>query len=338
MSIVATATPAASDAAPPLAPRCRRPPLPPHCPAWTDLDQQLPPEHLARRIAQAVTQLDLQPLHDVYGRTGSPPYRPDLLLAVLLYELQRGRCRPADRARDAHECVPVRWLAQGCTPSRARWYAFRDRLAPWLDDWNRQGLRQAQGQGLTPATRAAVDGSTVAALASRHRLVNDGVLTQRLEHLDQAVARDTTPVADADPSPPAGGVEGPQAPAAPACTPRPGWMAPTPAGRRRQQRRYRHARERLAEWQRRNQRRRREDRKPPEKVLVSLGDPEAVLGLDKLKVYRPLYNVQIATDLDSPLVLAYAVFDQPNDNGLLPPLLDRLTFFWGPRRGGTPDG
>ena len=58
--------------------------------------------------------------------------------------------------------------------------------------------------------------------------------------------------------------------------------------------------------------------------MVSPSDPEAALGRDKEGVFRPLYNVQAADDLDSPLILAYEVFAQPNDAGLLGPMLARL--------------
>ncbi|MCY2993370.1 MAG: hypothetical protein NTY19_36660, partial [Planctomycetota bacterium] len=54
-----------------------------------------------------------------------------------------------------------------------------------------------------------------------------------------------------------------------------------------------------------------------------MADPEAPLGLDKEKVYRPLYNVQLFQDLESPLILAYEVFAQTNDNGTVQPMLDR---------------
>ena len=56
---------------------------------------------------------------------------------------------------------------------------------------------------------------------------------------------------------------------------------------------------------------------------ISIGDPEAPLSLDKEKVFRPLYNVQLEYDLESPLILAYDVFAQPNDNGTLEPMLRR---------------
>jgi transposase len=286
----------------------------------------LPPDHLARTIARAVEQLDLQALVASYGGTGSPPYPPDLLLKVVLYELQQGRRRPAQWARDVREYEPLRWLAFGCEPSRARWYAFRDRLGPFLPAWQQQVLHVAQQRGLTDAARAALDGSLVAARASRHKLVNEATLTHRLRQLDQALAADAEapapPAAPAAPPPGAAGGAAPPAPPPPDPA-RPGWMAPTPAGRRRQQRRYRQAQAQLAQRQAHNRQRRPGKRKPADKVVLGLGDPEAVVSRDKLKVFRPLYNVQLLSDLDSPLVLAYGAFARPDDAATFRPLLER---------------
>ena len=62
-------------------------------------------------------------------------------------------------------------------------------------------------------------------------------------------------------------------------------------------------------------------RKQPEKIVVSLGDPEAAVGRDKLKVFRPLYNTQLIYDLDCPLITAYDVFPWQNDAGTMKPML-----------------
>src|SRR5262249_22273861 len=169
---------------------------------------------------------------------------------------------------------------RGCQPSRSVWYAFRDRIAPFVDDWNRQVLSQAVAQGLTPARRAALDGTLVAANASRHQLVNETTLAQRTEQLAHASADDAAGVT----------------------SPRPAWMAATPRGRRQQQRRLQQAQQRMQALQQRNGGKRASKRKKPDQVRVSLSDPEAALGRDKEKVYRPLYNVQLLDDLDSPLV------------------------------------
>jgi transposase len=273
---------------------------------WQDLDprrleleQRLPPDHLARRLDIAVDRLDLSAFHDDYGRTGSPAYAPALLLKVVLYETRGGRHSPAQWGRSARSCEPVRWLLRGAEPSRSCWYAFRDRIAPYLEDWNRQVLTQAVAQGQTTAQRGAVDGTTIAANASRRRLLDESALQRRLEQLRQAKAD-------------------------PTATQRPAWMAPTPEGRRRQEERLGRTRERMEQLQRRNAGKRASKRKKRERIVVSASDPEAALGRDKEGVFRPLYNVQVVDDLDSPLILAYDVLAQPNDAGLLGPMLARL--------------
>jgi transposase len=272
-------------------------------PRWRDLEQQLPPDHLARCIDQAVARLDLAALLDGYRGTGSQPYPPDLLLKVVLYQARRGQHSPAAWHREATECQPVRWLLRGLTPSRSCWYAFRDRAAPLLQELNRQPLAQAIAAGLTPAERGALDGTTVAAQASRHKLVNEAVLSKRQGQLAEVIAAD-------------------QAGATPAGAP--AWMAKRPAGRLRQQQQLRRAQERLEALQARNRAKRSCKRKAPGRVVVSLSDPEAVAGRDKEGTYRPLYNVQVVDDLDSPFVLGYEVFAQQNDAGTLGPMLRRL--------------
>jgi transposase len=259
----------------------------------------LPPDHLARHIDQAVDRLDLAELRAAYAGTGSLPYPPELLLRAVLYEVQRGQHSPAAWHRDAHESGPLRWLLRGCTPSRSCWYAFRDRLGPRLGELTKQVLRQAVAQRLTPATRGALDGTAVAANASRRTLLNAGQLAERLGQLEaRAGGHDTAA--------------------------RPTWMAPTETGRRRQLRRLRRAQRRLTDLQARNGARKRSKQRAPERLRVSASDPEAAMGKDKEGLFRPLYNVQLVDDLDSPFVLGYEVLDQPNDAGAVGPLLARV--------------
>jgi hypothetical protein len=101
-------------------------------------------------------------------------------------------------------------------------------------------------------------------------------------------------------------------------------MAPTAAGRRRQQKRLQRAQARMADLHGRNQRKWKSKRKAAAAIVVSPADPEAVVGRDKEKVYRPLYNVQLVDDLDSPLILAWEVFAQQNDTGVLATMLARV--------------
>jgi transposase len=292
------------------------PPLQPYCADWRALDARLDPHHPARLLAAALGRLDLQPLNDAYAGRGGAAYPPRLLLAAALYEIHHGQHSPAVWCRHAKESDPLRWLLRGFTPSRSCWYDFRDRLGPAVLALAQQAVERAIAEGFTAAERGALDGTTLAANSTRHKLLNEATLTRRLEHLAGAVRLDETPPADA--AGPAADM--PQEQATPAETP-PRWLAPTVVGRKGQLARYQRAAQQMKQRQARNRGKRKSKRTAAGKILVSPGDPEAILGRDKEKVFRPLYNAQLLADLDSPLILAYDVVAQANDAGLLAGLL-----------------
>jgi transposase len=322
---------AAHSSAPRTRARLRTPPWHDHHPAKLDLEQHLAPDHLAWTIDEAVARLDLRALYARSGGTGSAAHPPERLLRVVLYELRRGRHRPSAWHQDAREYEPLRWRLRGAVVARSCWYAFRDRVAPLLEDLNRQVLAQALAAGLSRGTRAAEDGTLVAANAARHQLLNQATLQKRAEQLASACAGPPPAAASASavaaaaavPAADRGATVGTAA-AGGAALAVPAWLATTPAGRRQQQQRLERAQQRLAELQGQNQQQWPSKRKAAAALVVSPSDPEAVVGRDKEKVYRPLYNVQIVADLDSPLVLAYEVFAQQNDAGVLGTMLERV--------------
>jgi transposase len=280
------------------------PPWTAQSPQWRAIDQRLPHDHLARRIARVVEGLDLTPLWNSYLGAGKKALPPDRLLQAVLYEMHQGRSSPAQWARDARDVEPLRWLLGGLEPSRSRWYDFRDRLAPFWDRWNAAVLHEAVNEGLTPATRVATDSSTVEANASRRLFLNEERLQKRREILNEhqrAAER------------------GRARPANP-----PGWLAKSRTGLREQKQRYDEAFAVLRDRQAANAQRRSSKRKPAETIRVSPGDPQAILARDKLDVFRPLYTVQFVRDLDSPLIFAADVLAQNNDNGVLEPLIERM--------------
>lgn len=280
------------------------PPWTAQSPQWQAIDQRLPQDHVARRIARVVEGLDLSPLWNSYLGSGKQALPPDLLLQAVLYEMHQSRSSPAQWTRDAREVEPMRWLLMGLEPSRTRWYDFRDRLAPFWDRWHAAVVHDAVHEGMTPATRAATDSSTVEANASRRLFLNEEHLQKRREIIDEhlrAAQRD-----DARPENP------------------PGWLAKTTRGLREQKQRSDEAFSVLRERQAANAQRRSSKRQPTEKIRVSPADPEAVLARDKLDVFRPLYTVQFVRDLDSPLIFAADVLAQNNDNGVLEPMIQRM--------------
>src|SRR5262249_7001777 len=146
-------------------------------------------------------------------------------------------------------------------------YSFRKRLGAQLRSWNQQILDCALAEGWTKGDEASIDGTFVAALGSRHRLVRAKTLAQRVEALRAALAADGR--AARAPAPAAGagvgsgrvgtttapggvtattdGSVGPRVEAVTAAATStaaarpPYWMAKTPAGRRRQLYRFRQA-------------------------------------------------------------------------------------------------
>jgi transposase len=277
---------------------------------WRQIDAQLPHDHLAREIRQAMTHLDLTELYDSYSGRGKAPHRPDLMLAIVLFELRRGQRQPSQWFQDTQENCALWWLGYGIHPSRSCWYEFRDRTGPYLDRLNRHVLHQALDVGVTRVERGALDGSAVAANASRRRLLNAERLQQRLHQL-KAARQD-----DAQGDTP---------------TEVPTWMAKTPRSRTAQHERYCQAQEHLAVLQAANQHYSPSERRAPDKIVVSTGDPAAALGVDKDHVFRPLYTIQTVRDVDSPLILGYAVFAQATDAGTLPPMLERIEQLTGRR-------
>jgi transposase len=250
---------------------------------------------------------------NIYSGRGSSAHRPDLLLKLAIYEHCRGRTKPIQWHRDLTQDNTVRWLTFGLQVGLSTLYRFRDRVAPFLQQWHSQLLHVTVAEGLVDGDRASVDGSTVSANASRRKLANMQSVEQRLEQLEQALSSSEETTAAESSRQQTTDQERP-----------PGWMAATDSGKREQYARYRRVKARLTELCAENNRRRSDKRKPLEKIVVSWADPESVFGLDKLKVYRPLYNVQTISDLTTDFVLAWDVFAQHSDQGTLQLLMNRL--------------
>jgi transposase len=328
------------------------PPWTTDSPAWQEIDQRLDENDLARRIRAVVLRLDLTELRRAYFGVGKRAFPPELMLMVVLYEMHSGQLHPGRWAKDCRWFDPVKWLAMGFQPSPAYFYSFRKRLGAHLRAWNQQVLDCALAEGWTQGNEASIDGTFVAALGSRHRLVKAKTLAQRVEVLRAALAADgraaraqaadacgrsdgvvttTTPVGATattvvSAEPPAEAVSVPGTPAAAARPPY--WMAKTPAGRRRQLYRYRQAQDRLNQLLTHHAQRETHKSKPKrrsaDQVRIAPSEPEAALGRDKLKTFRPLYNVHLASDLDTALILDYQVHATTTDAGLFIPTVEAL--------------
>jgi len=191
----------------------------------------------------------------------------------VLYEMHNKRPSPAQWTKTFVKAS--RYV--GCCSAWSRQvpavYDFRDRLAPYWDNWNAQVLQQALTEGMTSAARASLDSIEHRANASRRKLLNEERLHQRQQMIDEQLrsAQCGEPVAE-----------------------KPGWLAKTTTGLHEQKRRYAHAAEIMVRAARGERTASVVHAQASDKVLVSPSDPEAALARDKENVFRPLYTVAVA--------------------------------------------
>lgn len=274
--------------------------MPPSDPGWQQIDEKLAADDDARRVERQVNKLDRQALDALYGGTGSMPFDPVVLLKMVLYQYHKGRRSPATWFEEAKLNDAMKWLGRGYTPARRTWYEFRDRVGDCIEQLHQQVVEQTIDQGLVNPEVGVQDGTSVAACASRHRMVNRETLDRRKKLLDDVIRGTHDPTEKI-----------------------PLWVPPTTSGRENLAARMQIASEVLNERIAQNAAKQNGKRKDPGKITVSLSDPIAPLGRDKFKVFRPLYTVQYVVEPTSRLILSYGCEAAVSDVGTLIPMIDK---------------
>lgn len=282
--------------------------MPQSHPRWKEIDGKLQPNDHARIVRRQVAQLDPRALDALYAGVGRQAYDPVVLLQMALYLLLQGFASPAKWFEQAKINEAVQWLGYGYIPARRTWYDFRDRIGGGIADLHAQLIRNAMEQELVDPEVGVQDGTSVAACASRHRMVNEKTLAKRRELLQDLIN---------------GSVGDDQAV--------PKWVPSTTTGRLELVERMNRAGTVLARRIEQNTEKPAEKRKDRTKIVVSLSDPDAPLGRDKLKVYRPLYTVQYVIELTSHLILGYQCEASVCDTGTLAPMVDKVQAIVGNR-------
>lgn len=220
------------------------------------------------------------------------------MLKMVLYQYLKGNQSPAAWHEETKLNKAMQWLGRGYVPSRRAWYDFRDRSSKFIEQLHHQLISRALDEGHLDPSVGVQDGTAVAACASRHRTVNRPTLEKRTEQLDAVLRGEFNEDV-------------------------PKWIPPTDAGRLDLAERMKQAAEVLAERIEKNAKKPSDKRKDPDKIQVSLSDPPAPLGRDKLKVFRPLYTVQYVVAPTSYLIMSYGCEPAVTDAGTLAPMIDR---------------
>jgi transposase len=140
-----------------------------------DLDSQLPPDHRARVVWSFVAGLDLggfyEPVKARDAVAGRPASDPAVLLAVWLYATVESEGSARKIARLCRDHAAYRWLCGGVPVNHDMLSAFRREHEVALDRLLTQSLRGLLREGLVRLDEVMIDGTKVAARASRRSLM-----------------------------------------------------------------------------------------------------------------------------------------------------------------------
>jgi transposase len=279
-----------------------------------DLDGSLPEDHRARLLWDLASKLDLakfyQPILARGRRAGAPATDPLILLTLWLLATSEGVGEASEVARLCKLHDAYRWVCGGVNVDPHTLSDFRIDHAEALDNLLTQVLGVLLKQGVLTLDRVAQDGMRTRASAGADSFRREPSLKECVEaaraHLEE-VRREVATKGNR-------------------------------LSRKQQAARERGARERLERVERaleelpaaRAPKRNKEDQA---NARVSTTDPEARVMKMGDGGFRPAYNLQLATDTQTRVIVGVAVTNVGGDAGELTPMLEQIEARTGKRPG-----
>lgn len=151
------------------------------------LQEALPPNHLARFIVDAIAQLDLSSIYARYGERGGEAIAPEILLGLLFYGYATGVFSSRKIEKATFENIPFRFVAGGLHPDHDTLANFRKTFLPEIQELFVQILLLAQVVGVLKLGNLSLDGSKIHADASKSKAVSYKRLIEMEAQLRQEV-------------------------------------------------------------------------------------------------------------------------------------------------------
>ena len=275
-----------------------------------DLESQLALEHRARVVWRFVETLDLSGLYAGIrareGEPGRPPPDPRILLGLWLFATLEGVGSARQLDRLCERDVAYRWLCGGVAVNYHGLSDFRCGHAEVLDRLLTESLAALLAGGVVKVEEIALDGTKVKASAGRGSFRRAAKLAE-LEELARERVRALKEEVESDPA---------------ASEKR--RQAARRRGAEDVARRTEAARQALEKLRAEKDERAKKDKKAEaekDKVRASTTDPEARLMRFPDGATRAGYNVQLAVEPGSGLILAAETTDRRNDMGMAGPML-----------------
>ena len=136
------------------------------------LAEALPPQHLARFVVDIISQLDLSKIYAQYAPVGGEAIAPEILLGLLFYGYAVGMFSSRKIEKATHESIPFRYIAGGLHPDHDTIAHFRKKFLVEIKELFVQILLLAQAAGVLKLGNISLDGSKVHADASKSKAVS----------------------------------------------------------------------------------------------------------------------------------------------------------------------
>jgi transposase len=271
---------------------------------WEAVDDLIPEDHRARMVWAYVERLDLSPLLEkfeaVEGAVGRAGTDPRILLALWLYATIEGvgSARELDRLCELH--AAYKWICGGVSLNYHTLADFRVQHEAFLDGLLTHSVAALLKSGVVELKRVAHDGLRVRASAGSSSFRRRPKLEQFLEE-----ARQQVEALKAE-------LDGDRAA---------GSQRQKAARKRAAEERAQRVQEALEELAKI------EAKKPAAKVQearASTTDPEARRMKMPCGGFRPAYNLQLATDTATQIVVGVDLINVGSDKGQMRPMHEQL--------------
>ena len=281
---------------------------------FLSLDQLLAADHRARSVWAFVSSLDLQPFYRDIQVTedspGRPAIAPEVLVALWLQATLDGIGSARELNRRCEHEIPYLWLLGGVRVNYHTLSDFRVQHGERLERLLVDTVAALVESGIVPLETIAQDGMRVRASAGRSSFRRKPTL-EKLQQTAREHINRLKQEAESESDRLAGDARRK--------------AARERAARERQER----IEEALRQHEKLSEQREKRKKGEGETTRVSTTDPDARTMKMANGGYDPAFNVQLATDANSRMIVGVAVTNGGTDGGELPPMLDEIREHYG---------